>query len=180
MMSHKSKKIVLRSAPSMTRRQPLLLQESSSSTSSAVGEVVGGTAAECMAVCCCCPCGLAFNVLLLALYKLPFGLCRRMIRGIRQRKKGLLPHPAARRRLQCKCGCCDVGGLRMIEPMCANDENDMKAVQYSSFLEADKETVDLENEMWDKFYGAGFWRSSSRRDSSATTALTTFEPQYVH
>ncbi|KAL1338280.1 hypothetical protein HN51_032960 [Arachis hypogaea] len=173
-------KIVLRSPPSINRRQPLLRRDSSSSRSSVVGEVVGGTAAECVAVCCCFPCGLAFNVLLLALYKVPFGLCRRMIRGIRRRNlaKGRLPLPAARRRIQCKCGCCDASRLRIVEPMCANDDFDVKAVQYSSFVQPDKEVIDLENEMWDRFYGTGFWRSSSRRDSSSNV-LTTFQPQYV-
>ena len=27
------------------------------------------------------------------------------------------------------------------------------------------EAVDMENEMWDRFYGTGFWRSPSQRET---------------
>ncbi|GFQ07771.1 hypothetical protein PHJA_002921100, partial [Phtheirospermum japonicum] len=56
-------------------------------------EVAGGTAAECAAVCCCCPCGLV-DLLVLAVYKLPAGLCPEGAEKKRPRrlvKMGLLP-----------------------------------------------------------------------------------------
>lgn len=165
-MSHS--KIVLRPAASTNRRQPLLLQQSVSSKGAVVGEVIGGTTAECVAVCCCCPCGLVFNILLLTLYKVPLGLCRRMLRRWRRRKmikERMLPLPTSKRRHHCSCGCCDVNGLRIVHPMCANDNSDIKQL-HSFAVQPDKDALALEKEMWDRFYGTGFWRSSSRREPS--------------
>lgn len=145
-----SNKIVLR------RRQPLL-EIQSSKKGCAVGEVVGGTAAECVAVCCCCPCGLA-HFLLLAVYKIPAGLCRKILRKRRRRrviKDGLLQP----KRRNCYCGCCDinyVNGVIRVSP-------DIKRLEYSS---EDDDAIALEKEMWERFYSAGFWRSFSRRESS--------------
>ncbi|GAB2272601.1 hypothetical protein Dimus_007423 [Dionaea muscipula] len=88
--------IIIRSPPSMHRRQPLLSTHKSSSTGSQrFAEVAGGTAAECAAVCCCCPCGIV-DLLVLAVYKVPAGLCRKALRSRRRRrliKKGSVPLP---------------------------------------------------------------------------------------
>ncbi|KAK7378885.1 hypothetical protein VNO80_04334 [Phaseolus coccineus] len=153
------------------RRQPLL-QRRPSKLATRVGEVVGGTAAECVAVCCCIPCGVA-NFLVLAIYKVPAALCRRMLRQRRHRKiakEGLLK-PTRR---NCSCGCCeDVNGSRIF-PMCANDAFDIKRL-HSPEPDSDDETLALEKEMWDQFYSTGFWRSSSnreRRESSQTQTLS--------
>ncbi|XP_004494918.1 uncharacterized protein [Cicer arietinum] len=159
-----SNKIVLRQAASAHRRQPLL-QVQSSKTGSSFGEVVGATTAECVAVCCCFPCGLA-NFLVLAIYKVPTGLCRRILRKRQRRriiKEGLLPP----KRRNCSCGCCeDVNGPR-IHPMCANDDSDIKRVYSSESVVKDKDAIALEKEMWERFDSAGFWRSSSRRESQS-------------
>ncbi|KAK7284752.1 hypothetical protein RJT34_19505 [Clitoria ternatea] len=167
-----SKTIVLRSAAPSNRRQPLLQQQSSASAMTRVGEVVGSTAAECVAVCCCFPCGLA-NFLLLAIYKVPAGLCQRMLKNRRRRKmikEGLLKPT----RSQCSCGCCDdVNGTR-IYPMCANDAYDIKRL--CAPQPDNDDALALEKEMWDKFYSTGFWRSSSRRESSSSSSQTNIIP----
>lgn len=159
-----SNKIVL-------RRQPLL-EIQSSKKGCAVGEVVGGTAAECVAVCCCCPCGLA-HFLLLAVYKIPAGLCRKILRKRRRRrviKEGLLQP----KRRNCYCGCCDinyVNGVIRVSPMCVNDpSSDIKRLEYSSEVE-DDDAIALEKEMWERFYSAGFWRSFSRRETSQSPQI---------
>lgn len=160
-----SNRIILRQAGGSTnRRQPLLLQRRPSKMATRVGEVVGGTAAECVAVCCCFPCGVA-NFLLLAIYKVPAGLCRRVLKKRRHQKmlKEGLRKPTRR---HCSCGCCDdVSGSR-IYPMCANDAVDIKRLR-STTTELDNNddaTRALEKEMWDQFYSTGFWRSSSNRE----------------
>ncbi|GAV63894.1 hypothetical protein CFOL_v3_07412 [Cephalotus follicularis] len=159
---------------SVNRRQPLLQSRSSSSfTSSSASsygfaEVVGGTTAECAAICCCCPCGL-MNLLILAIYKVPAGLCRRALKKNRRKrllKKGLLP---ARRR-QCQCGC-DETELQIH----AGDDVFIGAAG-SGFIgewnllpqESEKAVLELEKEMWDRFYGTGFWRSPSQREAPST------------
>ncbi|CAA3015826.1 Hypothetical predicted protein [Olea europaea subsp. europaea] len=150
-----TRQVVLHSpASSVCRRRPLLEPQDYSSRGGVrkvrLAELAGGTAAECAAVCCCCPCGLV-NLLVLAVYKLPAGLCRKALRRKRRRRlieQGLLPPRP--------CGC---------------DENDLHVRPISgpaamvNALESnsDKDVIELEKEMWDKFYTAGFWRSSSQR-----------------
>ncbi|GLT96337.1 hypothetical protein SLE2022_139650 [Rubroshorea leprosula] len=73
------------------------------SKSARFAEVCGGTVAECTAVCCCCPCGIV-ELLMLAIYKVPAGLCRRALRYKRQQrllKKGTMQ--PRHRRFQCGC-----------------------------------------------------------------------------
>lgn len=137
------------------RRQPLLSDQENSRRggSKRVAEVVGGTTAECAAICCCCPCGLV-NLLVLAVYKVPAGLCRKALRRKRRRKlmkKGLLPP---------RKSCNDVEFLQLHHfsgPQLKEEVNS---------LERDKDVVELEKEMWDKFYSAGFWRSPSQKSDS--------------
>ncbi|CAI9779815.1 unnamed protein product [Fraxinus pennsylvanica] len=150
------RQVFLRQAmPSVDRRQ--LLQESQDYSSRGgrrrvrLAEVAGGTVAECAAVCCCCPCGLA-NLLVLAVYKIPAGLCRKAFRRKHRRRmieNGLLP-PRKR-------GCDDkeLQILTMSGPMATVNS-----------LESDNDVAELEKEMWEKFYGAGFWRSPSHRSET--------------
>ncbi|KAF5747752.1 hypothetical protein HS088_TW05G00479 [Tripterygium wilfordii] len=154
--------IVLR--PSYTnRRSPLLHSHSSSvsscSSSARIAEVAGETTAECAAICCCCPCGLV-NLLLLPIYKVPAGLCRRALRRKRlQRlmtKKDLLPP----RHKRCQCGYCDDTEMQ-IHPFCEEQEEEF---QKTTSKEEEKAVEELEKEMWARFYGAGFWRSPSQRE----------------
>ncbi|PON40799.1 hypothetical protein TorRG33x02_339510 [Trema orientale] len=171
-----SKQIILRQ-PSSNRRQPLLRTQASSSGSTRLAEVAGGTAAECAAVCCCCPCGLV-NLLVLAIYKVPAGLCRRAMRRKRRRemmKRGLLPPPA--RRPWRGCGC-DESELQ-IHPVSSGDDvvsSEFKS-QVSEFWsteeEEDKEVEELEKEMWERFYSTGFWRSPSQREPPSLPSTTT-------
>ncbi|XP_041028047.1 uncharacterized protein LOC121268016 isoform X1 [Juglans microcarpa x Juglans regia] len=144
---------------SSNRRQPLLTTQASSG-GCRLAEVAGGTTAECAAVCCCCPCGLV-NLLYLAIYKFPAGLCRTMRKKRRQHlvKKGLLPP----RRRRCSCGIDETG--KQIHPVVAVDGLmlEMKSAQTE---ESEREVMKLEKEMWEKFYSTGFWRSPSQRESS--------------
>ncbi|KAL4576846.1 hypothetical protein LXL04_012946 [Taraxacum kok-saghyz] len=77
----------------MERRQFLLdPEECSSRGSHRLAEVAGGTTAECAAVVCCFPCTVV-HFLVLAVYKVPAGLCRKALRKKRRRrlkKKGVL------------------------------------------------------------------------------------------
>lgn len=153
-----TKQIVLRPPGSVVdRRQPLLSRKECSSSSTVgsgrrVAEVVGGTTAECAAVCCCCPCGLV-NLLILVVYKVPAGLCRKALRKRRRKmvKKGLLPDR--------KCGC---GEMEMVEyhgqPPAVGPFTAVNSA------ESDKDVAELEKEMWDRFYSAGFWRSLSQKE----------------
>ncbi|KAE8661229.1 hypothetical protein F3Y22_tig00116937pilonHSYRG00248 [Hibiscus syriacus] len=121
---------------SSPRRRQLLAQHNRSSsndssvtprrkTNGKFGELCGGTTADVTAVCCCFPCGVA-NLVVLAVYKVPAGLCRK-----------------------------------------ATEETSAEAAQKRDAEpseETDKAAVELENEMWDKFYGTGFWRSPSQHE----------------
>lgn len=169
-------KIMIHPTPSLSlrKRQPLLRSTLSSSTSdvssysyssnySSFAEVAGGTTAECAAVCCCCPCGLA-NLLFLTIYKLPAGLCRRVLRRKRREqllKKGLLL-PRSRR---CKCGCDDTE--LHIHPMSVYHKSDEE--DEAEKEKGRKEMVKLEKVMWETFYGTGFWRSPSQREPPPST-----------
>ncbi|KAA8550121.1 hypothetical protein F0562_001805 [Nyssa sinensis] len=73
-------------SPPVNRSQPLLTPEPSPKDDKhRIGEVAGGTAAECAAICCCCPCGL-MNLLLLAVYKVPKGLCKKALKKRKRQK----------------------------------------------------------------------------------------------
>lgn len=80
-------------------------------------------------------------------------------------KEGLLQP----KRLNCSCGGCDdVNGVPRIYPMCINDASDIKRLHDGSFQNNnDENAMALEKEMWERFYSAGFWRSSSRRETES-------------
>ncbi|KAF8396333.1 hypothetical protein HHK36_017949 [Tetracentron sinense] len=149
-----TRQIVFRApSSSVKRREPLLADQSTAGTMR-FGEVAGGTAAECAAICCCCPCGL-MNLLILAVYKLPAGLCRKLLKKKRRKgakKTGLLPQ-----RRVCSCGC-DETAIQ-VHPvsgeMWANEKTEKSG-------DSAKEVQEMEKEMWDKFYSTGFWRSPSQ------------------
>ncbi|KAL8513665.1 hypothetical protein ACS0TY_012962 [Phlomoides rotata] len=148
-----TKQIVLRpNSSAVVRRQPLLENSDYSSMHSvSMAEVAGGTAADCAAVCCCCPCGLV-NHFVLAVYKVLAGLCRKALRRKRHRrlmKKGGLPPR--------RCGCDEE--FFELHPVASH----VSMVSALESLPEDREVIELEKEMWDKFYGAGFWRSPSQR-----------------
>lgn len=188
------------SSPSRSHRRQPLLQRSLSSPSpratcggSTPAEFCGGTTASCAAVWCCCPCGLV-NLLVLAIYKVPKGICRRAIRSRRRKKlvkNGILPPLPT-----------DGKGERMqrvfqnsefaIHPLDSNDvsedddDDDLfdlkfigKSAAAAAGLTTDEETDEddeavlaLEKEMWNRFYGAGFWRSPSQRESVSSPRVS--------
>ncbi|KAF8009368.1 hypothetical protein BT93_J0383 [Corymbia citriodora subsp. variegata] len=163
-------------SPLANRRQPLLpnpggeAHESAAAPKKAVAgakatrggrarvaEAAGRTAADCTALCCCCPCTVV-NLLALTVYRVPAGLCRRVRRrrqrsvaARRKRKGGLLPQ----------------GPSSFAAGATATVEDDgAKAGGGGGGGGGDAEAGDdLEKEMWDRFHGAGFWRSPSMRDT---------------
>ncbi|KAM0978037.1 hypothetical protein ACFX2I_013973 [Malus domestica] len=158
-----SRQLFLRQTSS-PRRQPLLRTQVSTSTAR-FAEVVGGTTADCAAVCCCCPWGLV-NLLVLAIYKVPAGLCRRVLKKKRRQrliKKGLL-QPRNR-----KCSCGFAGSELQFHPMglqCMAEINN-RSQKVADDESCDKDVMQLEKEMWDRFYSTGFWRSPSQREPSS-------------
>ncbi|XP_062172130.1 uncharacterized protein LOC133877750 [Alnus glutinosa] len=158
-----SREVLLRSTPA-NRRQPAPAEKANDRRR--LGEMAGGTAAECAAVCCCCPCSV-MNLLVLAVYKVPAGLCRK---AWKQRKRhrlikmknqkhmttGLLPHRP---------------GSAVVGPTCAELEAEMKRPigvedEDEDMGDGGTDAVDLEKEMWDRFFAGGFWRSPSQRETS--------------
>ncbi|KAL1566089.1 hypothetical protein AAHA92_01735 [Salvia divinorum] len=154
-MTRQQRQIPLRHSSSLVaRRQPLLEAKGGGGPqdrlTARLAEVVGGTTAECAAVCCCCPCGLV-NLLVLAVCKVPAGLCRKALRRKRRHrlvKMGLRPAAAA-----AKCTC-DEKDFQ-IRPVPAPDS--------SESVPDSTEVIELDKEMFDRFYAGGFWRSSSAR-----------------
>ncbi|GAB2285643.1 hypothetical protein Dimus_020084 [Dionaea muscipula] len=153
-------KIVIQSSASSKRRQPLLPNKpaaasSSSSTGHTVGEVAGGAAAECAAVCCCCP-GVVVECLILAVYKAPSGICRRIHKKMILRKKrglGLLHHHHHHGEMTSGIISDDFPGPIDLK------EFEMINVSFNGSTEA----IDLDKVMWEQFHDTGFWRSPSQR-----------------
>ncbi|XP_050383465.1 uncharacterized protein LOC126800194 [Argentina anserina] len=164
-MSSSSRHPFLRQG-SWSRRRPVQLKNHVSDCKDRLAEVAGGTAAECAAVCCCCPCGLV-NLLVLVIYKVPAGLCRRVLRKKRRQrliKKGLL-QPS---HLHCTCDC--DGRELQFHPLGRFESlsSEFKAVQKLMMEDdesSDPDVIELEKEMWDRFYGTGFWRSPTQRET---------------
>lgn len=147
-----SRQIPLRS-PSGNRRTPLLQP----SRSANFAEVAGGATAACAAVCCCCPCALV-NLLVLAIFKVPAGLCKKALKAKRRKrltKKGLLP---PRKKSNRKCASED------IELQVPPSQNLSEVIKSE---EIEKEVMKLEKEMWERFYTNGFWRCPSQREALA-------------
>ncbi|KAK7278766.1 hypothetical protein RJT34_23802 [Clitoria ternatea] len=148
------------SASSMNRRQSLLHEHHGyRNAGTRLGEAVGGATA----VCCCAPCGVV-NFVYLAVCKVPLRLCLKALRRKRHRKlHSSESFPLSHRR--CSCGCCDdIVGVR-VYPMCSDDDDDVAVLKAVVHME-DKEVVELEKEMWDRFYSTGFWRSPSQKDQN--------------
>ncbi|KAK4441351.1 hypothetical protein Salat_0470000 [Sesamum alatum] len=108
---------------------------------------VGETAGECAAVCCCCPCGMV-HLLILAVYRLPAGLWRkkRRERLLRKKTKFLSRGKENQRK---------TNSFRLFY-MDYDDEEEEDC-------RGKNDDVDWDNEMLDRFYWAGFWRSGSQR-----------------
>lgn len=156
--------IVIRSpTESNNRRQPLLPLNTSPLSPCVVlspahdkkvnvAECAGGTAAECAAVCCCCPLVLV-EFLVLAVYKLPTGICRRIWRKRILRKKLKKSRMMNRQAIR--------DSARRSSIHCVDSELAKVAPKIS--IDGSPDVVDLEEEMWERFHNTGFGRSLSQR-----------------
>lgn len=134
------------------------------SRSARFAELCGVTTAECTAIFCCCPCCIV-ELLVVAIYKVPANLCSRALRFKQRRwllKKKSKMQP---RRRRCQCGYDETDA--QIHPVVCFDEIET-TVRRSVETEA---IVELEKEMWHKFYGGGFWRSISQREPPVVTTI---------
>ncbi|KAF7067453.1 hypothetical protein CFC21_073348 [Triticum aestivum] len=110
------------------------------------GEVAGGTAAGCAAVCCCFPCVMV-EVVVLATVRAPAALCRRAVRARRRRRSASAGQPV------------DMYELLVDDGTVAGPGD--AAVVWPAGQPPEEEAGEMENEVWSRFYGAGFWRSPS-------------------
>lgn len=159
-----TRQIVLEKPVSGSRRQPLLGEKITPMATAGkedrrgVGEVAGGTAAECAAICCCCPCAV-MDLLLLAVYKVPTGLCKKAWRKQqrqRMKKKKAAPPQQQGRPLEATSSSSKAG---------TRSSFDDSEVGRSDDDDRDGSAADFETEMLDRFYGGGFWRSTSQKEA---------------
>ncbi|XP_077242993.1 uncharacterized protein LOC143883543 [Tasmannia lanceolata] len=136
-----TRQIVLHSSATTSRRQ-------SESRRKRLAEIAGGTAADCAAICCCCPCGLV-NLLVLAVVKLPAGLCRRALKK-KSRKN---------QRSKSKIGL-------LTRKNSDDTEIQIHPVSADTLRPGTSPALsDMELEMWaQQVYGTGFWRNPSERE----------------
>lgn len=130
-----------------------------------IAEIAGGKTAECAAIFCCCPCGIA-NLFILATVRFPAGILRKRIMIRRAKKKAGLIGSGSE-------GGSGSGSSK--EGSQTDDEfPEFSAMRGSVMMVArDRwperspaaEVVELEKEVWSKFYSSGFWRSLSQRES---------------
>ncbi|CAK9314105.1 unnamed protein product [Citrullus colocynthis] len=147
--------VILRSPPG-TRQQPLLRDKSGNRVKEKrrFAEVAGGTAAECAAICCCFPCSM-MNLLILTVYKVPVGLCKKV-----WNKRGKRRHIAKKN----AAAAGTAGASESKEWRNDNREKEDRGESLpSSYLSS--EDMELEKEMWERFYGTGFWRTPSQRET---------------
>lgn len=164
------------SSSSLSRKQPSLRRSLSTPSlcggGSTTAECCGGTTASCAALCLCGPCSVV-NLVVLAVYKVPRGLCRRAIRRMRRRrlaKKELLESGDCEKKLS------KVGSSQFaVHPLESKDEDGLhKTVSTMGLTEEEEEeeedeaVIALENEMWNRFYSGGFWRSLSQAETASS------------
>ncbi|KAG6631975.1 uncharacterized protein LOC122292917 [Carya illinoinensis] len=150
-----NREVLWRSHAGRNWRKPLLAdhEENEGKERRRVGEVAGGTAAECAAICCCFPCTV-MNLLILAVYKVPTGLCRKAwrkkkLQHLKKKKTvGLLANSGSNH---------EEGKLELAL--------EMEVMKGGSRIGMDNsDVVNLEKEMWERFSRGGFWRSPSERE----------------
>ncbi|KAG0468736.1 hypothetical protein HPP92_018064 [Vanilla planifolia] len=147
------------------RKQAALTKASKPRTR--LAEIAGGSMAGCVAICCCCPCGL-FNLLILAVLRLPAGLFLRAFRkrsSLREARKrtaivdsGSGPSSGGSSNTECSTAedddVAELAGMRVL--MVVEDSWPMRSPS--------AEMVQMDKEMWSRFCGSGFWRSLSQRE----------------
>ncbi|XP_022753723.1 uncharacterized protein LOC111302053 [Durio zibethinus] len=149
---------VLITSPTLTRKKPCLSPEDPKTArkGNKLGEVVGRTTAECVAVCCCCPCSV-MELLVLGLYKVPTALCKKAWKMTK-------PHCMTKKNPGLLGQANDQPTLKELEAEL--DRMVGKGIQGGEDQDDGcKGAADLDKEMWDRFYGTGFWRSPSQRDT---------------
>ncbi|CAH8321731.1 unnamed protein product [Eruca vesicaria subsp. sativa] len=161
------------SEPSLGGKKQPSLRRSLSTPSlchggSTAAEFCGGTTADFAALCCCGPCSVV-SLVVLAVYKVPRGLCRRAIRCLRRRRLGKKENGDCERKLS------KVGSSKFaVHPVESKDDEglDKLAMELNDGgeeKEEDEEVVALEKEMWNRFYSGGFWRSLSQAETASSS-----------
>ncbi|KAL7174534.1 hypothetical protein ACSBR2_033722 [Camellia fascicularis] len=123
-----------------------------------VGEVAGRTTADLAAVCCCCPCTV-MNLVVLAVYKVPIGLCRKALKKKKKKERERL--------IKQKNAMFSQPNKIVHTPGFDDDDWDRHRFQSDAQEVSCKDptvAVDFDMEMSNRFYGAGFWRSPSQRE----------------
>ncbi|KAB2065682.1 hypothetical protein ERO13_A09G100800v2 [Gossypium hirsutum] len=106
------------------------------------GGMVGGSAAECTAVCCCFPLTI-MELLVLGLYKVPTGLCKKACRRKKGKSKSHGFHPTS-----------------------SSEDQDTELHQMvGNADDGSRVTVDSEDKKSDRFFGTGFWRDPSEKET---------------
>ncbi|MQL92217.1 hypothetical protein Taro_024840 [Colocasia esculenta] len=156
-------------------RQPVVLSRPTRSRGARCAEVAGGTAADCTAVCCCCPCGL-LGLLVLAVVRVPARFCRRAFLRCKKKKE----ITAASRKRKCGEGATagDAGathmgllGPRVVSARKDDDKalvgggDDFGVAGWQDKKSPAAEVSEMEMEMLACFYGGGFWRTASQRET---------------
>ncbi|KAL1196937.1 hypothetical protein V5N11_024737 [Cardamine amara subsp. amara] len=151
---------------SISRKQQPILHPSLSTPSLCGGrttaaECCGGMTAGCAVLWCCGPCSVV-NLVVLVVYKIPRGLCRRVRRKRLERKelikvgsKQFAVHP-----LESK----DEYGLDKLASMI-----DLMEDEEEEDEEEDEALIALEKEMWNRFDSGGFWRSLSQAETTPSS-----------
>jgi len=120
-------------------------------------EVAGGATAECAAVCCC-PCALV-NLAVLALVKLPAGLCKKAVKKMKRKRKG------RSNRAQGKGSCKEETNLEL-ESSVSSSQSGMLSTGNENGLVMDHVSISNE-EFWEEVTGksyVGFWRNHSLKE----------------
>ncbi|KAI5667103.1 hypothetical protein M9H77_16956 [Catharanthus roseus] len=161
-----TQRIMIESPPAANRKQPLMLAKAMGVDNEKklirdrdirhrdrIGEVAGVTTAECAAVCCCCPCAVV-NLIVLAVYKVPTGLCKKALK--KNKRKRLLGKK--------KKNSSSVDNNQKTTKKAGGEEEELSSDGEHQDIVGVIDAVDIDSEMWDRFYGAGFWRSASQRE----------------
>lgn len=147
------------------REQPFLTKEH---RRRGFGEVAGGTAADFAAVCCC-PCVL-LPLAILALVKLPAGLCKKTVKKIKRKigAKKRSHGKTANDKVQTLWEEASVDSSRD-DMLCSDDEHDMVNVQIVfSRISTEQNSCRISTEQcWEEVTGKsyiGFWRNYSVKE----------------
>lgn len=128
---------------------------------STAAEFCGGTTAGCAALCCCAPCSVV-SLVVFAVYKAPRAICRRGIRRMRRRRGRRAKTDVLLDNGDCERRLCKVGSSQFaIHPLESRDDGELDKLAMYLSEDEDDEVIALEKEMWNRFNGGGFWRSTS-------------------